>query len=81
MNEDDVLHEPPVLWCKMPDFNMTRAISWSIVVDDLDHQIVVLTNGSRLSLSMSCFMKNELKAFGCFHCSISCNQFHFSGTL
>jgi len=60
VNQNDVLHESPMLKCKIPDFHMTRAISGSTVVDNLDRGIVVFVDGCVLSLSVSQFVKNEL---------------------
>jgi len=59
VNQDDVLHESPMLKCKISDFNMTRAISGSTVIDNLDRRIVVFIDGGRLSLSVTQFMKDE----------------------
>jgi len=47
VNQNDVLHESPMLKCKMSDFHMTRAISGSTVVGDLDCRIVVFACGIR----------------------------------
>jgi len=52
VNQDDVLHKSPMLKCKISDLDMTRAISRSTVIDDLDRGIVVFIDGSRLSLSV-----------------------------
>ena len=52
MNHDNVLYEAPVLQCKISDFDVTRAIRRTIVIDNLDCGIVVLVNGHRLMLSV-----------------------------
>jgi len=36
VNQNDVLHESPMPKCKISDLHMTRAISGSTVVDNLD---------------------------------------------
>jgi len=51
VNQDDVLHQSPMLKCKVSDFNMSRAISGSTMIDDLDRGIVIFVDGCRLSLS------------------------------
>ena len=56
MNQDYVLHESPVLKRKVPNFDMTRAISRSVVIDDLDSRIVVLINWCGLRLSITQFV-------------------------
>jgi len=81
VNQNDVLHESPMLKCKISDFYMTRAISGLTVVDDLDHGIVVFVDGSRLSLSVPQLVKNESQIFGDFCSSIGCYEFGFRGTL
>jgi len=59
VNQNDVFHESPMLKCKMSDFHMTRAISGSTVIDNLDRGIVVFIYGSRLGLSVPQLVKNE----------------------
>ena len=81
VNQDDVLHESPMLKCKISDFYMTRAISGSTVIDNLDCGIVVFVDGSGLSLSVPQFMKNESQIFGDFYGSISSYEFGFCGAL
>jgi len=75
VDQDDVLHKLPMLKCKISDFDMTRAISGSTVVDDLDRGIVVFVDGSGLSLSVPQFMKNESQTFGNFCCGIRSDEF------
>jgi len=60
---------------------MTRVISRSIVIDNLDHRVIVLADGSRLKLSVSQFMKNEVQVFCDFSGSICGNKFSFCGAL
>jgi len=36
VNQNDILYKAPMLKCEIPDFHMTRAISGSTMVDDLD---------------------------------------------
>jgi len=36
VNQDDILHESPMLKCKVSDFNMARAISGLTMIGDLD---------------------------------------------
>jgi len=60
---------------------MTRAISGSTMVDDLDCRIVVFLDGGRLSLSVTQFMKNETQVFGDFGGSICRNEFGLRGAL
>jgi len=81
VNQNDVLHESPMLKCKMSDFHMMRAISGSTVVDDLDRRIVVFACGSGLSLSAPQLVKNESQTFGDFGGGIGCCEFSFHGTL
>jgi len=81
VDQNDVLHESPMLKCKMSDFHMTRAISGSTVVDNLDRGVVVFTDGSRLSLSAPQLVKNEWQMFGDFGRRIGCCEFGFCGTL
>jgi len=81
VNQNDVLHESPMLKCKVSDFHMTRAISGSTVVDNLDRGIVVFLDGSRFSLSVPELVKNESQIFGDFCGSIGCYEFGFHGTL
>jgi len=81
VDQNDVLHKSPMLKCEIPDFNMTRAISGSTVVDNLDRRIVVFVDGCRLSLSVSQFVKNESQVFGDFCGSIGCYKFSFRGAL
>jgi len=77
VDQDDILHKSPMLKCKIPDFDMTRAISGSTVIDNLDRRIVVFIDGSRLRLSAPQFMKNESQIVGDFCGSISSNEFGF----
>ena len=81
VNQDDVLHKSPMLECKISDLDMTRAISRSTVVDDLDRGIVVFVDGSRLGLSVPQFVKNESQIFGDFCCRVGSYEFGFRGTL
>jgi len=81
VNQNDVLHESPMLKCKISDFYTTRAISGSTVVDNLDRGIVVFVDGSRLSLSVPQLVKNESQMFGDFCGGIGCHEFSFRGTL
>jgi len=53
VDQDDVLHKSPVLKSKISNLDVTRAIRWSTVIDDLDGRIIVFINGSRLGLSVS----------------------------
>jgi len=75
VDQDDVLHKSPMLKCKIFDFDMTRAIRGSTVVDDLDCGIVIFVDGSGLSLSAPQFMKNESQIFGNFRCGIRSDEF------
>jgi len=81
VNQYDVLHKSPVLKCKIPDFDMTGAISWPIVIDNLDHRVVVFVYGTRLSLSIPQLMKNETQILHDFCGSICGDKFGFCGTL
>jgi len=81
VNQDDVLHKSQMLKCKISDFYMTRAISGSTVIDNLDRGIVVFVDRSGLSLSVPQFMKNESQIFGDFHGSISSDEFGFCRAL
>jgi len=81
VNQDDVLHESPMLKCKTSDFHMTRAICGSTVIDNLDRGIVGFVDGCRLSLSVTQFVKNELQMFSDFGGSIGCDEFRFCGAL
>jgi len=81
VNQNDVLHESPMLKCKISDFRMTRAISGSTVVDNLDRGVVVFVDGSRLSLSVPQLVKNESQILGDFCCGTGCYEFSFRGTL
>jgi len=81
VNQDDVVHESPMLKCKIFDFHMTRAISGSTVVDNLDRGIVVFVDGCRLSLSVTQFVKNESQIFGDFRSGIGCDEFGLCGAL
>jgi len=74
-------HKSPMLKCKISDLDMTRAISGSTVVDDLDRRIVVFVDGSRLGLSVPQLVKNESQTFGDSCCGIGSNEFGFCGTL
>jgi len=60
---------------------MTRAISGSTVIDNLDRRIVVFVDGSGLSLSVPQFVKNESQIFGDLWSSISSDEFVFHGAL
>jgi len=81
VHQNDVVHKPPMLQCKISDFYMTRAISGSTVLDNLDRQVVVFVDGSGLSLSVTQFMKNKSQTFGDFCGSICGYEFCFRGTL
>jgi len=81
VNQDDVLHELPMLKCKMSDFHMTRGISGSTVIDNLDRGIIVFVDASGLSLSAPQFVKNESQIFGDFCGGISSDEFGFRGAL
>ena len=81
MNHDNVLHEAPMLQCKISDFDVTRAIRRTIVIDNLDCGIVVLVNGCRLVLSVSQFVQNKTQIFGDLGGRIGCYQFCFSRAL
>ena len=81
VDQDDILHKSPMLKCKISDFDMTRAISGSTVIDDLDRGIVVFADGSGPSLSVPQFMKNESQIFGDCCGSISSNEFGFCRAL
>jgi len=81
VNQNDVLHKSPMRQCKLSDFYMTRAISGSTMVDNLDRRIVVFVDRSGLGLSVPQFMKNESQIFGDFHGSISSYEFGFRGAL
>ena len=81
VNQNDVLHESPMLKCKMSDFHMMRAISGSTVVDNLDRGIVVFVDGSRLSLSVPQLVKNESQIFADFCDGIGCYEFSFRGAM
>jgi len=81
VDQNDVLHESPMLKCKMSDFHMPRAISGSTVVDNLDRGVVVFIDGSRLSLSVPQLVKNESQIFGDFGRLIGCYELGFRGTL
>jgi len=48
LNQDDILHQSPMLKCKVSDFDMSRAISGSTMIDDLDGGIVIFIEGCRL---------------------------------
>jgi len=60
---------------------MTRAISGSTVIDNLDRGIVAFIYGSRLGLSVPQLVKNELQIFGDLGRRIGCYEFGFCGTL
>jgi len=81
VNQDDILHKSPMLKCKISDFDMSRAISGSTMIDDLDRGIVVFVDGCRLCLSVPQFVKNETQIFGDFCSSISGYEFGFHGAL
>jgi len=81
VDQDDVLHESPMLKRKTSDFHMTRAISGSTVIDNLDRGIVVFVDGCRLSLSVSQFVKNESQMFGYFCGGVGCNELGFIRAL
>jgi len=70
-----------MLKCEVSDFNMSRAISGSTMIDDFDRGIVVFVDGCRLSLSVPQFVKNETQILGDFCGSISSYEFGFCGTL
>ena len=81
MNQDYIPHESPVLKCEVPNFDVTRAISRSVVIDDLDSRIVVFVNGCRLRLSITQLVKNESKVLGDFRSCIGSDQLCLSLTL
>jgi len=81
MNQDDILHQSPMLKCKVSDLDMSRTISGSTMIDDLDRRIVVLVNGCRLSLSVSQFVKNETQILGDLCGCIGSYEFGFRGAL
>jgi len=66
---------------QISDFHMTRAISGSTVIDNLDRGIVVFINESRLSQSVPQLVKNESQIFGDFCRRIGRYEFGFCGTL
>jgi len=79
VNQDAILHQSPMLKCKVSDFDMSRAISGSTMIDDLDRGIVIFVDGCRLSLSVPQFVKNETQTLGDFHGCISSYEFGFRG--
>jgi len=81
VNQNDVLHESPMLRCNISDFRMTRESSGLTVVDDLDRGIVVFVDGSRLSLSVPQLVKNESQIFADFCDGIGCYEFSFRGAM
>jgi len=81
MNQDDILHQSPMLECKVSDFDMSRAISRSTMIDNLDRRIIVFVDGCGLSLSVPQFVKNETQILGDFRGCISSNEFGFRGAL
>jgi len=81
MNQDDVLHKMPMLQCKISDFDMTRTIGGTIVIDNTDRRVNVFVDGSRLILSVSQFMKNETQIFCDFRGSVCGDKFGFRGAL
>jgi len=81
VNQDDILHQSPMLKSKVSDFDMWRAISGSTMIDDLDGGIVIFIDGCRLSLSASQFGKNETQILGDFCGRISSYEFSFRGAL
>jgi len=81
VNQDYILHQSPMLKCKVSDLNMSRAISGSTMIDNLDPGIVVLVDGWRLSLSAPQFMKNETQTLGDLRGWISSYEFSFRGAL
>jgi len=81
VDQDDVLHESPMLKCKISDFHMTRTIRGLTVIDNLDRGIILFVDGCRLSLSVTQFVKNESQLFGDFRGGIGCDEFGFRGAL
>ena len=81
VNQDNVLHESPMLKRKVSDFDMSRTISGSTVIDDLDGGIVIFIDGCKLSLSVPQFVKNEMQTLGDFGSRISSYEFGFRGAL
>ena len=70
-----------MLKCKLSDFDMSRAISGSTMIDDLDRGIVIFVDGCRLCLSVPQSVKNETQMFGDFRGCISSYEFGFRGAL
>ena len=70
-----------MLKCKISDVAMARTINGLLLIHNLDCQVVVLIDESRLRLSVTQFMKHKSKTLCDFSCSISCNELRFSGTL
>jgi len=81
VNQDDVLHQSPMLKCKVSDFDMSRVISGSTIIANLDRGIVVFVDGCRLCLSVPQLVKNETQILGDFCGCISCYEFGFRGAL
>ena len=81
VNQYDVSHKSPMLKCKISDFYMTRAISWSVVIDDLDRRVIVLIDGSGLRLGVAKLMKDEAEILRDLCSSIGSDEFCFSRAL
>ena len=81
VNQYDVLHKSPMLKCKISDFYMTRAISWSVVIDDLDRRVIVLIDGSGLRLGVAKLMKDEAEILRDLCSSVGSDEFRFSRAL
>jgi len=81
VNQDDILHQSPMLKCKVSDLDISRVISGSTMIDDLDRRIVVLIDGCRLSLSVPQFVKNESQILGDLRGCISSYELGFRGAL
>ena len=81
VNQYDVFHKSPMLKGKISDFYMTRAISRSIVIDDLDRRVIVLIDGSGLRLGVAKFMKYESEILRDLCSSIGSDEFCFGRTL
>jgi len=81
VHQDDILHWSPMLKCKACDFDMSRVISRSTKIDDLDRGIVVFVDGCRLSLSAPQFVKNETQTLGDFRGCIGTCEFSCRGAL
>ena len=81
VNQYDVPHKSPMLKCKISDFYMTRAISRSIVIDDLDRRVIVLIDRSGLRLGVAKFMKYEAEILCDLCSSIGGDEFCFGRAL